>query len=131
MCNFILGIDMHGFSKTHNIVGRIDFTYKSKSQFICFLHFFSNPFFLFFFCAGGFFLVSVADNLSNYFFHTSKFGYRTYDTKDNSRNVPLISYIALGAGWHNNHHNSPANYRFGELPNEIDISGLMRPWTEL
>lgn len=78
-------------------------------------------FFLFFFCVGGFFLVSVADNLSNYCFHIPKFGYRTYDTKDNSRNVPLISYIALGAGWHNNHHNSPANYRFGELPNEIDI----------
>jgi len=81
----------------------------------------SWEFFLFFFCLGGFTLVSIGDNLSNYCFHTSSFGYRTYDTKDNSRNVPIISYIALGAGWHNNHHNSPANYRFGEQPNEIDI----------
>lgn len=82
-------------------------------------------FFLFFFCLGGFTLVSVADNVSNYCFHTDKFGYRTYETKDNSRNVPLISYIALGAGWHNNHHHSPASYKFGEKPNEIDIGAII------
>jgi fatty-acid desaturase len=78
-------------------------------------------FFLFFFCVGGYFLVSIADNFSNYCFHNNSFGYRTHDTKDNSRNVPIISYIALGAGWHNNHHNNPANYRFGETKSEIDI----------
>lgn len=78
-------------------------------------------FFLFFFCVGGFLLVSIADNISNYCFHNNNLGYKTYNTKDNSRNVPIISYIALGAGWHNNHHYCPGNYRFGELPNEIDI----------
>lgn len=89
---------------------------------IALLFFIIDPyFFLFFLCFGGYFLVSLGDNLSNYCFHSPNFGYRTYDTKDNSRNVPLISYIALGAGWHNNHHNSPAAYKFGEKKSEIDI----------
>ena len=76
--------------------------------------------FLFFFCLGGYTLMFVVDNISNYAFHTNKFGYTNYETRDNSRNVPLISYITLGAGWHNNHHKFPARYRFGEQ-NEIDI----------
>jgi fatty-acid desaturase len=78
-------------------------------------------FFLFFFCIGGYFLMTVADNLSNYFFHNSKYGYVSYKTKDNSRNVPIISYISLGGGWHNNHHHDPKSYRFGKLDHEIDI----------
>ena len=78
-------------------------------------------FFLFFFCVGGYTLMSIADNISNYCFHTNRFGYKTYETKDNSRNVPIISYITLGAGWHNNHHKNPGNYRFGETSKEVDI----------
>lgn len=78
-------------------------------------------FFLYFFVLGGYFLTAWGDNLSNYFFHNKKYGYVTYDTKDNSRNVPLISWITLGAGWHNNHHNTPNRYNFGEKSNEIDV----------
>jgi stearoyl-CoA desaturase (delta-9 desaturase) len=76
---------------------------------------------LFFFSIGGFLLVSIADNISNYCFHSPNFGYRNFDTKDNSRNVPLISWIALGAGWHNNHHKYPDRSCFSVLPNEIDL----------
>lgn len=78
-------------------------------------------FFLFFLAFGGFFISSISHNVSNYCFHLPKFGYRTYDTKDNSRNVPLIAWLTLGAGWHNNHHNNPRSYRFGEAKHEIDI----------
>jgi stearoyl-CoA desaturase (delta-9 desaturase) len=82
-------------------------------------------FFVFFFIFGGYFLTAWGDNLSNYFFHSPRFGYATYDTKDNSRNVPLISWVTLGAGWHNNHHNNPGSHRFGEKPNEIDIGAMI------
>lgn len=78
-------------------------------------------FFLFFFSIGAFLLTSLLDNLSNFLMHYSKVGYRNYDTKDNSRNVPLIAFISLGGGWHNNHHHDPGNYKFGVLDSETDI----------
>jgi fatty-acid desaturase len=77
--------------------------------------------FLYFFVLGGYFLTFWADNISNYVFHSPKFGYVNYETNDNSRNVPIISWIALGAGWHNNHHKYPGYYKFGQKHNEIDI----------
>lgn len=78
-------------------------------------------FFLFFFCLGAFFMMSVIDNMSNYLMHSNAVGYASHRTRDNSRNVPLIAWFTLGAGWHNNHHNNPKSYRFGENKNEIDI----------
>jgi stearoyl-CoA desaturase (delta-9 desaturase) len=77
--------------------------------------------FLYFFILGGYFLTFWGDNISNYIFHSCDFGYINHDTNDNSRNVPLISWIALGAGWHNNHHKHPGLYKFGQKSNEIDI----------
>lgn len=82
-------------------------------------------FFLFFFVLGGYFFTAMADNLSNYFFHSKHHGYRSYDTKDNSRNVPLISILTFGAGWHNNHHWDPKNYKFGVKPFELDPSSWL------
>ena len=32
------------------------------------------------------------------------FGYRNYETDDNSRNNALVAIITSGEGWHNNHH---------------------------
>jgi fatty-acid desaturase len=78
--------------------------------------------FLYFFCLGAFLLTSLLDNFSNYVLHNEKFGYRTYDTRDNSRNNSLISFLTFGGGWHNNHHYDPKNYRFGKLPSESDIA---------
>jgi stearoyl-CoA desaturase (delta-9 desaturase) len=37
-------------------------------------------------------------------------GYRTYDTKDNSRNSWIVHFITPGEGWHNNHHADPTNF---------------------
>ena len=82
-------------------------------------------FFLYFFCLGAFFLMSLVDNFSNFFLHYDKVGYSTYETKDNSRNVPLIAYFTLGGGWHNNHHNDPKNYRFGVAKNEVDVGAYI------
>jgi stearoyl-CoA desaturase (delta-9 desaturase) len=77
-------------------------------------------FFLYFFCLGAFFLMSLVDNCSNFFLHWNKVGYSNFNTKDNSRNVPLIAYLTLGGGWHNNHHHDPKNYKFGILKYEFD-----------
>jgi fatty-acid desaturase len=35
------------------------------------------------------------------------FGYRNYETDDNSRNNMLVAIITNGEGWHNNHHADP------------------------
>ena len=82
-------------------------------------------FFLFFFILGGYFLTALADNFSNYLFHSNSFGYKNFETKDNSRNVPLISLLTLGAGWHNNHHWDPKNYSFSYRCYELDPSAWL------
>jgi fatty-acid desaturase len=40
---------------------------------------------------------------------THLFGYRTYDTPDNSRNNWLVGLLGAGEGWHNNHHHDPTS----------------------
>jgi len=82
-------------------------------------------FFLYFFCLGAFFLMSLVDNVSNFFLHYEKVGYSSYETNDNSRNVPLIAYLTLGGGWHNNHHHNPKKYRFGVSKYEFDIGAFI------
>ena len=42
---------------------------------------------------------------------THLWGYRNYETPDNSRNNVLIGLLAGGEGWHNNHHAAPASAR--------------------
>jgi len=37
------------------------------------------------------------------------FGYRTYDTGEDSRNNWFVALVAAGEGWHNNHHHDPAS----------------------
>lgn len=49
----------------------------------------------------------------NVFCHSGKLGYRNFDTKDNSRNIPPLGWITWGQGWHNNHHQQPSSYDFG------------------
>jgi stearoyl-CoA desaturase (delta-9 desaturase) len=50
---------------------------------------------------------------------THLFGYRRYETADNSRNNWLVGLIAVGEGWHNNHHHDQASvttqHRWWEL----------------
>ena len=52
-----------------------------------------------------------------------KWGYRNYETADNSRNNIWISLIVcLGEGWHNNHHAQPRSAAHGHRPFEFDLA---------
>jgi len=50
------------------------------------------------------------------------FGKQDFKTKDNSRNHILPAVLALGEGWHNNHHAFPNSAKHGLLPWQIDIT---------
>lgn len=52
------------------------------------------------------------------------FGSRPFDTKDRSRNQWLIGLLALGEGWHNNHHAFPRSALHGLRWWQLDLSGL-------
>lgn len=55
---------------------------------------------------------------------THRWGYRSYDTPDDSRNNVLIGILTSGEGWHNNHHADPRSARHGHKRWEIDTSWL-------
>lgn len=67
----------------------------------------------------------------NVFCHSDGYGYRNFDTKDNSRNVPFLAWITWGQGWHNNHHAKASSYDFGTTVSgnskEFDMSLIMLP----
>jgi len=56
--------------------------------------------------------------------HIPKLGYKIYATGDESVNVWWVGILAMGEGWHNNHHASPGSAKTGMLPWEIDLSWL-------
>jgi stearoyl-CoA desaturase (delta-9 desaturase) len=45
--------------------------------------------------------------------HLRKLGYRNYNVKDNSVNVPWLFPFILGEAWHNNHHGDGRNPNYG------------------
>jgi fatty-acid desaturase len=49
-------------------------------------------------------------------------GYQTYDTGDDSRNLWWVGLLAYGEGWHNNHHAHPRLARHGHRWWEIDTN---------
>lgn len=49
-------------------------------------------------------------------------GYRNYDTTDDSRNNWLVALLAYGEGWHNNHHAYPRMAKHGHKWWEFDIT---------
>ncbi len=51
-----------------------------------------------------------------------RFGFRTYATRDDSRNNWFLALLTLGEGWHNNHHFYAASVRQGFVWWQIDIS---------
>jgi len=69
----------------------------------------------------------------NLFCHSSKFkfGYRNFNTKDNSRNITALAWITWGQGWHNNHHEKASSYDFGTTVSgkttEFDTSLILLP----
>ena len=55
---------------------------------------------------------------------THLWGYRNYETRDNSRNNIFVGWLASGEGWHNNHHADPRSARHGHGWREPDVSWL-------
>jgi len=55
---------------------------------------------------------------------THIWGYRNYDTPDDSRNNAIVALLAGGEGWHNNHHADPTSARHGHTWWEIDLAWL-------
>ena len=53
------------------------------------------------------------------------FGYRNYETGDNSRNNALVAIITSGEGWHNNHHAEPGSATNQRHWWEIDLTYLL------
>ena len=52
------------------------------------------------------------------------FGYRTYETGENSRNNWLVGLISNGEGWHNNHHADQRSAAHGHQWWELDVTYL-------
>ena len=66
-------------------------------------------------------------------FHTSsllidivchKWGYRNFDTNDNSKNNTLVNILMLGSGLHNNHHANSQSPYYAVKKFEWDLPGL-------
>jgi stearoyl-CoA desaturase (delta-9 desaturase) len=53
------------------------------------------------------------ENLVDLYGHTPSAGYRNFELKDLSTNVPILGVFAWGQGWHNNHHKNPKSFDFG------------------
>ena len=67
----------------------------------------------------------------NVFCHSAGLGYRNFNTKDQSCNIPFLAWITWGQGWHNNHHEKASSYDFGSTVSgnskEFDSSLLLLP----
>ncbi|MCX7553923.1 acyl-CoA desaturase [Marinicella sp. S1101] len=50
------------------------------------------------------------------------FGFRTYETQDDSRNNFILAIFTLGEGWHNNHHCNPGSVKQGFTWWQLDFS---------
>ncbi len=77
---------------------------------------------------GGAIRMFVADHAAfavNSWVHTNYGGTRAFDTDDNSRNNPVMGLIAMGDGWHNNHHAFPRSAYHGFHWYQIDINGYI------
>lgn len=66
----------------------------------------------------------VGPLLVNTVSHLEQFGYQTYESRDGSRNVWFVALIALGEGWHNNHHAFPQSARHGLKRSEVDATWI-------
>lgn len=51
---------------------------------------------------------------------THLFGYRNYETEDESRNLWWVSLVTFGEGWHNNHHAIAGTANYGMKWWELD-----------
>ena len=51
-------------------------------------------------------------------------GWRTFESGDESRNNPIMGIVSMGEGWHNNHHAFPASARHG-FGLQFDLSWII------
>lgn len=51
-----------------------------------------------------------------------RWGPQRYETGEGSRNNWFLGYLAMGDGWHNNHHRAPTSARHGFAWYELDVS---------
>ena len=58
----------------------------------------------------------------NYMLHVH--GHQDHETGDDSKNNWLLNLIALGEGWHNNHHNNSLSYTTQDKWWQFDPTGL-------
>jgi stearoyl-CoA desaturase (delta-9 desaturase) len=68
------------------------------------------------------FIVFWATQFVNSFCHLESQGYRSFDTREDSRNVWWVALLSLGEGWHNNHHAVPKSARHGMAWFEFDVT---------
>lgn len=54
-----------------------------------------------------------------------RWGRRSYDTRDDSRNLWWVALLTHGEGWHNNHHADPRSAAHGHRWWELDLSFLV------
>ncbi len=54
--------------------------------------------------------------------HLDSQGYRSHETREDSRNVWWVGILSLGEGWHNNHHAVPKSARHGMAWWEVDLT---------
>lgn len=59
------------------------------------------------------------------------YGKRPFETRDQSRNNWAIAIVALGEGWHHNHHAFPTSARHGLLRGQLDPSHFLIRCLEL
>lgn len=52
-------------------------------------------------------------------------GARRYPTNDHSRNNLLVALLAIGEGWHNNHHAAPYSAYLGHTRWQVDLGGAV------
>lgn len=68
------------------------------------------------------FMTFWSTQLVNAVCHLKEAGYRSFETREDSTNVWWVGILALGEGWHNNHHAIPKSARHGMAWFEIDVT---------
>jgi fatty-acid desaturase len=67
-------------------------------------------------------MVFWSTQLVNAVCHYPHSGYRHWETRDDSLNVWWVGILAVGEGWHNNHHAVPKSARHGMAWWEVDLT---------
>jgi sn-1 stearoyl-lipid 9-desaturase len=67
-------------------------------------------------------MVFWSTQLVNAVCHVDGMGYRSHETREFSRNVWWVGLLAVGEGWHNNHHAFPKSAQHGMQWFEVDVT---------